>query len=143
MTEFKTKNYIKEIKSNYIKSQFFSFLNKKQFLNVINYNKELQQIFGVNIEDYKKISGKYIICENGKGKEYTLENKLVFEGEYLNGKRNGKGKEYYLDGDLKFEGEYLNREIWNGKGKKYYPNGELKFEGEYLNGKKKWKWKRI
>ena len=32
---------------------------------------------------------------NGKGnvKEYDHEDKLEFEGEYLNGKKNGKGKE--------------------------------------------------
>jgi len=34
--------------------------------------------------------------------------KIIFEGEYLNGKRNGKGKEYYNNGKLQFEGEYLN-----------------------------------
>jgi len=28
----------------------------------------------------------------GKGKEYDDNNLLIFEGEYLNGKRNGKGK---------------------------------------------------
>ena len=27
---------------------------------------------------------------------------------FLNGQRNGKGKEYYIDGRLRFEGEYLN-----------------------------------
>jgi len=52
---------------------------------------------------------------------------LLFEGEYLNGKKNGKGKEYYKD-KLKYEGEYLNgKKI--GKGKEYY-NGELRFDGE-------------
>ena len=35
---------------------------------------------------------------------------MVFEGEYLNGKKNGKGKEYYYNGNLKFEGKYLNGE---------------------------------
>ena len=55
---------------------------------------------------------------NGKGKEY-YDVYLIFEGEYLNGKRNGKGKEYnYYDGDLSFEGEYLNGKK-NGKGKEY------------------------
>ena len=39
-------------------------------------------------------------------KEYN--GKLMFEGEYLNGKRNGKGKEYDFNGKLKFEGEFLN-----------------------------------
>ena len=64
----------------------------------------------MDINNYKKISGKYKIGEkNGKGKEYILnEKKLVFEGEYINGKRNGKGKEYDRYGKLLFEGEYLN-----------------------------------
>ena len=34
-------------------------------------------------------------------------NRLIFEGEYLNGKRNGKGKEYD-NNKIIFEGEYLN-----------------------------------
>ena len=93
--------------------------------------------------------------KNGKGKEYNyLNDKLEFEGEYLNGKKwngngyningnieykikDGKGyiKEYNLNGELEFEGEYLNGER-NGKGKEYYKNGELEFEGEYLNGER-------
>ena len=32
----------------------------------------------------------------------------MFEGQYLYGVRNGKGKEYNSDGKLIFEGEYLN-----------------------------------
>ena len=79
---------------------------------------------------------------NGKGsaKEYYYYNgKLVYEGEYLNGKRNGKGKEYLeQSGELIYEGEYLNGK-WNGKGKEYiylFNGGELVFEGEYLNGKR-------
>ena len=46
---------------------------------------------------------------NGKVREYDINNdKLKFEGEYLNGKRNGKGKEYGYNGKLKFEGQFLN-----------------------------------
>ena len=45
---------------------------------------------------------------------------LIYEGEYLNGKRNGKGKEYnYINNEVEFEGEYLNGKR-NGKGKEYY-----------------------
>ena len=51
-----------------------------------------------------------LICElkNGKGymKEYDYFDKLIFEGNYLNGERNGKGKEYNNKGKLIFEGEY-------------------------------------
>ena len=80
---------------------------------------------------------------------------MIFEGEYISGERNGKGKEYYSDGELLFEGEYLNGKKWNGKG--YNENGyiayelkngngfvkefcdnddDLLFEGEYKNGEK-------
>ena len=56
---------------------------------------------------------------NGLIKEYDYYGRLIFEGEYLNGKRNGVGKEYNeLSGKLKFEGEYLNDKK-NGKGKEY------------------------
>ena len=53
----------------------------------------------------------------GKIKEYECNDKLIFEGELLNGKRNGNGKEYYnyANGKLLFEMEYLNGEILNGK----------------------------
>ena len=73
---------------------------------------------------------------NGKGKEYDEDCNLIFEGEYLNGKRNGKGKEYINYGiisKINFEGEYLNGKR-NGKGKEYDDDGKLEFEGEYLDG---------
>ena len=70
---------------------------------------------------------------NGKGKEYE-ENRLIFEGEYVNGKRIGKGKKYE-ENRLIFEGEYLNGKR-NGKGIEYNYDNTLKFEVEYKNWKK-------
>ena len=64
-----------------------------------------------------------------------MDGNLIYDGEFLDGKRNGKGKEYYKEGKLKFEGNYLNGEK-NGKGKEYYHNGQLAFNGEYINGEK-------
>ena len=63
--------------------KIFSFLKQKKKLNLIIYNKEIRQKLRVNIQDYKKPSGKYKIGgKNGKGSEYTLRtNKLIFEGE--------------------------------------------------------------
>ena len=91
----------------------FSFINEKKKLNIIINNKKLQNKLEINIKNYKKISERYKIGErNWKGKEYNFKGELLFEGEYLNGKR------------------------WNGKGKEYNWNDELIFEGEYLNGKK-------
>ena len=99
-------NY-RDIKSSYIIKKVFSFLKDKLKLNMIIYCKELQNVCLVDIKDYKKISGKYIIGRrNGKGTEYLINtNQIIFEGEYLNGKRNGKGKEYLINSNqIIFEG---------------------------------------
>jgi antitoxin component YwqK of YwqJK toxin-antitoxin module len=69
-----------------------------------------------------------------KGKEYINE-KLGYEGEYLNELKNGKGKEYDYMGNLIYEGDFLKGKR-NGNGKEYYVNGKLKFESEYKNGQK-------
>ena len=123
-------------KSIYFIKKLFTFVDEKTKLDIIKYNKNMQNIMDINLINYKFYSYKYIIYEeNGKGKEYDGHyDTLIFEGEYLNGKRNGKGKEYY-DGKLEFEGEYLNGNR-NGKGKEYYNDGKVLFEGEYLNGER-------
>ena len=130
------KNYLLNIRSKYIFDALF--LDEKQKLKMIIYNKQLQAKFGVDIKNYKKISGKYKIGEKkGIVEEYNLyTNLLVFKGEYLNGKRNGKGKDYYDNGKVEFEGNYLNGNR-HGKGKEYDYEGNLRHEGEYLNGKRK------
>ena len=76
---------------------------------MIIYNKNLQNLIGVDIEAYKRISEKYKIGKkDGKGKEYDLKtNKLIFEGKYLYGKKSGKGKEYDINGELICRGEYI------------------------------------
>ena len=97
----------------------------------------------------------------GKIKEYFDDGTLLYEGEYLHGKRwNGKGKEYSItkfywilwlftkifkfsqlhnynifSAKLEYEGEFLNGKR-NGKGKEYNADGVLEYEGEYLNGKR-------
>ena len=93
----------------------------------------------------KKYNGKLydfegnLICElingTGKIKEYTDFGQILFEGEYLNGKKNGIGKEYRTNGKLLFEGEYLNGQ-WK-KGKKYgdeFIGYKIEYEGEFKNG---------
>ena len=63
----------------------------------------------------KRKAKKFELYFNDKNEknenEYAEEDaKLIFEGEYLKGKRNGKGKEYNENGDIIFEGEYKNGE---------------------------------
>ena len=61
---------------------------------------------------------------------------MIFEGEYLIGKKwKGIIKEYYNKNKLKYESEYSNG-LLNGNGKEYHNNDKIFFEGEYLNGKK-------
>ena len=147
------------IKSSHITNIIFSYIEEKRKLDIMKYTKKLQNKLNVNLFNYKLLSGKYIIYENnGKGKEYNAyEDRLEYEGGYLNGKRHGKGKEYDFRGNIIFEGEYLNGKRWNGKG--YFKlkniiyelkngNGlvnesflenkqsplEIWFNGEYLNG---------
>ena len=57
--------------------------------------------------------------ERKEGKEYNYDEKLVYEGEYLNGQRNGKGKIYNNDSELIYEGEIKNGKR-HGKGEGYY-----------------------
>ena len=134
----------------------FSYIDENIKLNIIKYNKNLQTLINVNIINYKILSKKIIIKEiieekeiwkiynsinnnlifegdylNGIGKEYNDKGKVLYEGEYLNGKRNGKGKVYYSDGKLLYEGEFLNNKKWNIK--EYDKNGNI--INELKNGK--------
>ena len=127
---------LENIKSNFFVKLIFSFMIEENKLKIVNYNKNLQKILYISLINYRLYTNKYIIHEkNNIAKEYDIyTNNLIYEGEYLKGKRNGKGKEYNESGDLIYEGEYLNNKR-NGKGKEYYKDKFI-FEGEYLKGKK-------
>ena len=96
----------------------------------------------MDIINYIFLSQKYFVGgRNIKGKEYTIiNNNLIFEGDYIDGKRTRYGKEYYEEKFedkmiIKYKGKYLNGKR-NGKGVEYYNNGEIKFEGIYLFGQR-------
>ena len=149
---------LNNIKSLFFTKLIFTNLKDNKKLDLIRYNKRLQQQVDINLIDYQIYNGNYIVYEtktkgkeydhsgallydgdflnfkkHGKGKEYGSVKAMIFEGDFINGKRNGKGKEYHIDGKLIFEGEYLNG-VRNGKGKEYHTNGKVMFEGEFLNG---------
>ena len=125
-----------KIKSSFFIKFLLSYTNDRRKYKIIAYNKTLQNILGINLLDYKRMSGKYILGDiNGKGKEYDYKENVLYEGEFLKGKRNGKGKEFGEYFDLAYEGEYLNGKR-HGKGKEFNYFGVLIFEGEYLNGER-------
>ena len=137
---------LKNVKSSYIIKIILSYIRDERKLDLIKYNKKLKKILKINLNDYKALSGKYIIRDEigkyniysfednkllfrgeyfkGEGEEYNNESKLIYKGEYLNGKRNGKGKEY-ANGKLIFEGEYKNNKKWTGKG---FDNDKIIYE---------------
>ena len=125
---------LKNIKSSYFSIIILSFLDEKVKLQLIKYNKSLQKKLDIKIINYQFFSGKYIIYESKiRGKEYYgYFDKLIYDGEYLKGKRYGKGEKYYHQNKIFFKGNYLNGER-NGNKKEYYKNGELLYEGEILN----------
>ena len=135
----KNKNLLDNIKSIFFSRILFSYLDEKNKLMLIKYNKKWQNKLEIKLVNYKFYSGKYIVYKtNIKGKEYKGKTgDLLFEGEYLNGKRNGKGEEYNSEGRIIFEGEYLNGKR-NGNGKEYtYESNdydEFISDEEYSNG---------
>ena len=128
---------LKKVRSSYILKIIFNYLDNTRKLKTIVYNKKIQQKLGLNLIDYRRLSGRYKEEEDGKIIIYNSYNDIMlFKGRYSNGKRNGEGKEYDEDsGKLIFEGEYLNDKRWKGHGKEYdEDSGKLIFEFEYLNG---------
>ena len=129
-----------KIKSKTVMKKIFSLFCDKKKLNIIIYNKKYQNILDINIEHFKKNSGKFKIMENNKfGKEYDYKEYisgkkiLLFEGEYINKKRNGYGKEYKYN-ELIYKGNYVNGKR-NGYGEEYKYN-ELIYNGDHLNDKR-------
>ena len=111
-----------------------SNLNEESSINESNRNMEEYLSSYKPSETDLIFEGEYLNGKkHGKVKEYGF-GKIKFEGEYLNGQRNGKGKEYHnYNGYYIFEGEY--KDNYKSKGKEYYDDGKLKFIGEYSCGK--------
>ncbi|KAK8820052.1 hypothetical protein WA538_002150 [Blastocystis sp. DL] len=74
------------------------------------------------------MSGK----RDGKGTEYR-DGHALYTGEWKNGIRNGKGKEMDESGRVVFMGEWKDGK---GKGKEMDANGKAVYEGEWWNGKR-------
>ena len=131
-----------KIKSTYFYQKLFLHIDDKKNLELIKCNKNLQTILDITLMNYRIFSGKYIIYDGkGKGKIYDAYNdKLLFEGEFLKGKKNGKRKENDEYRSTKFIGECLNGKIISKENEfkdgfvyQYNEYNQKLFEGEYLN----------
>ena len=105
-------------------------------INVECINGELNGIFCQYLmkEENENFSFEMISKKNNdlKNSWKLVKDKLIFKGEYKNGKLNGKAKEYYINGKLKAEMEFLDGE--KIKEKLYDNDNNIRFEGEYLYG---------
>ena len=138
---------LKNIKNHFFIRYCFSFICELKKFKLAKYNKKLQNILNINLEDYKDFSdGRIIFYQESKeennincggslnsGAE-NIEKKrkrkgtesysnVFFEGEYINGERNGKGKEYLTYVNFSYHSESTIKKV-------------LKFEGEYLNNRR-------
>ena len=128
----------RKIRSSYILKGIFNYTKDRIKLKIIKKNKNMQRIVELNLIDIRRFSGRYIVEKFGKIKEYnSYNNRLIFEGQYSDGKRNGKGKEYNENGKIIFEGEFLDGKKWKGIEKEYDEDTDkLIFECEYKNGER-------
>ena len=141
----------KEYKDNILifEGEYFSekkFENKEQFFieyKYFLYPRKRKKGKEYNIWNNKlKYEGDYLEGEKtGYGKIYNKEGILIYEGELLNGKKRGKGKSYdekenfIIEDDINEGGDYIVGEK-TGFGKIYNKEDILIYEGELLNGLK-------
>ena len=125
------------IKSSYILKAVFSFINEKSTLKIVIYNKKIQVSLDIDIINYKKLSGKYIVFdEKGEGKEYdSYTGQLIFKGKYCIKEKKKIGLEF-KDNKIVFRGEIRNGKKWEGEGKEYDNCGREIYEGGFLNGER-------
>ena len=77
---------LKNVKTSFFLRVLFSYMDEKQKLELIKYNKSLKVNLNISLFNYKFYSDKYIIYESdGKVKEFSIDGFLLFEGEYLFG----------------------------------------------------------
>ena len=52
----KSKDKFENLKNNYLLQKIFDNLKRKKLLKIIKYNKNIQKIINLNINDYKEYS---------------------------------------------------------------------------------------
>ena len=98
---------------------------ESEFSEIVNYNGfEIEKYY---IGGFKGTLSSGIFHGNGVLK---YGGNIVYEGEWLNGKKHGEGKSFSSNGNVSYEGEWLNGKK-SGYGILYGP--DWKYVGEFLN----------
>jgi len=104
----------------------------------VKYQREYYSKDRIKLEyTYYEQDGKKI--EHGIWKKWFENGNLMFEGEYLNGKKNRVWKQYLITGQILTQGEYVDN-VKEGLWITWFDNGSKKIEGSYKNGMKDGVW---
>ena len=102
----KSKNILDNLKSNYILKKLFHNLSKKKLLEIVLYNKKLQQKLNIDFNDYKEYSEIYSLIEI---EIIPAQNKY---GEFICIDNKNDGKYYHIyfnDNEEEVKRTYLNK----------------------------------
>ena len=85
MNPTESKYYFENIKSNFILKRIFNYIKKIKLLEIVKYNKKLQERLNKTLDDYKEYSQLYSSIE--------IELKTAYKGEFIN--ISNENKKYY------------------------------------------------
>jgi hypothetical protein len=75
-------------------------------------------------------------CLTFSGEEYSEDSKLLYKGNFINGKKNLLGTSYNTFTNTKiYDGEWLDN-AWNGQGTEFFTNGNKSYQGHFRKGLK-------
>ena len=77
----------RKIRSSVILQKVFKYIDNILKLKIALYNKVIQRKLNLDLNDFKRYSGKYTKEIWGNVYEYNASNGLIFEGNYSNGKK--------------------------------------------------------
>ena len=144
-----SKNNVRKQYPNIINILENFYTNENEFNWIISEEENIIYVGQVNVAKKKEGKGAYIYKNsdhikfgifnegkiNGQGIIYNKElNKILYNGNFLYGKKSGKGI-LYLDNGDRYEGEFKNDKK-QGKGIYYFSSkyGEQKWEGNFEKG---------
>ena len=132
-------------------SEVIGIYKERKYDNSENYADFIYPAINIIREDKrinkgKYISGKYLYEDgkyyegelknnipNGRGIKYLSNGKIIYEGDFIDGKFQGNGKYIYDNGEL-YLGQWKNG-FRNGKGTYCYKNGNIMYIGDWINDK--------
>ena len=94
---------------------------------IVVYNEEGQKVYEGGYKKNRSLN----YPPEGQGRQF-MNNIMIYNGEFRNGKREGHGCSYYMNRTLKYEGDWMNDKA-NGRGKFNNEEGLMIAEGEFVD----------